>query len=202
MSSKAERTAHAIKRCKAILNPFGDKEVIGVEVGVYGAALSSTLLENFPQVKKLYGVDIYKEGFAGTLTQEKCDGLFDAVKAAMKQFGARWQLFRMDSLEAALFLPNGLDFVYLDSNHEKAHLIKEIYAYEKKVRDGGIIGGHDFDNLDYPGVSVAVQLYAEKFERKLRTDPETLMWYWVVDKTPKKVEKSKKVSRKKKGEKA
>lgn len=38
-----------------------------------------------------------------------------------------------------------LDFVFLDDNHEQAHVARELEAWWPKIRQGGMLAGHDFD---------------------------------------------------------
>lgn len=50
----------------------------------------------------------------------------------------------MDSLEAAKRIPaNSLFAVYIDGNHAEDSVIKDIRAWFPKVKNGGIIAGHD-----------------------------------------------------------
>ena len=67
-------------------------------------------------------------------------------------------LWSADSLSAALRYPNNsLDFVFLDSGHEYAHVLAELAAWWPKVRHDGVLAGHD---INLPGVRQAVQQWA------------------------------------------
>jgi len=55
-----------------------------------------------------------------------------------------------------------LDFVYIDTGHTEVQTFSEISLWYPKVKIGGVIAGHDFDNTDYPGVKIAVEKYFGK----------------------------------------
>jgi predicted O-methyltransferase YrrM len=48
-----------------------------------------------------------------------------------------------------------LDFCFIDGSHEYEDVKKDILAYLKKVKKGGILAGHDYDSL-WDGVIKAV----------------------------------------------
>jgi len=63
---------------------------------------------------------------------------------------------RMHSTQAAkCFADESVDFVFLDALHERWSVSQDIKAWLPKVRNGGLLGGHDFDGL-CPGVREAV----------------------------------------------
>ena len=46
------------------------------------------------------------------------------------------------------FENEGLDFVYIDGNHDFMHATEDVWEWSKKVRKGGVISGHDYRNDD------------------------------------------------------
>lgn len=57
------------------------------------------------------------------------------------------QVWRMDSLEAAARLSDeSLDWVYIDADHSYEAVRADIAAWYPKIRQGGIIAGHDYMN--------------------------------------------------------
>ena len=56
---------------------------------------------------------------------------------------------------AAFYEDKSLDFVFIDAGHDYTSVKKDIDAWLPKVKDGGIISGHDFMN-EYPGIIQAV----------------------------------------------
>jgi hypothetical protein len=61
------------------------------------------------------------------------------------------------SAEASRLVADGtLDFVYIDAVHTFRHVSRDIDLWLPKVRPGGLIGGHDYSQEDWPGVVKAV----------------------------------------------
>jgi predicted O-methyltransferase YrrM len=78
---------------------------------------------------------------------------FDAL---MAQTDGRITKLKTDSLTAARQMPDrSFDCVYLDAGHEVDEVSADINAWLPKVKDGGILAGHDYTS-DRPGVIQAV----------------------------------------------
>ena len=63
---------------------------------------------------------------------------------------------RMTSVEAALEIKEPVDMVFIDANHEYEAVKADIQTWLPKVRDGGILCGHDYDEA-FSGVIDAVK---------------------------------------------
>lgn len=64
---------------------------------------------------------------------------------------------KSDSVEAASFYEdNSLDFVFIDADHRYEGCKKDIEAWYPKVKDGGILAGHDYVPIKNYGVIEAV----------------------------------------------
>ena len=50
----------------------------------------------------------------------------------------------MSTTEAIEFIPDNLDFVYVDARHDYCSVHDDIQAWWPKVRRGGFMSGHDF----------------------------------------------------------
>ena len=61
-------------------------------------------------------------------------------------------------MDAAKDILDGLDFVFIDADHSYDGCHADIEAWASKVRPGGLLCGHDYDNVDFPqwGVKRAV----------------------------------------------
>lgn len=54
------------------------------------------------------------------------------------------RLIQSDSAEAAAcFVPDSLDFVFIDADHSYQGVSRDIAAWRPKVKAGGIVAGHD-----------------------------------------------------------
>lgn len=118
---------------------------IGAEVGVYQGEYSKWLLRGIPGLK-LYGIDAWKvytgyKDYSPTNMGEAMD------KAKANVAGYDCELIHAWSHEAVVqFADNSLDFVFIDGNHSYEHCVQDIALWSKKVRKGGIIYGHDYDD--------------------------------------------------------
>jgi hypothetical protein len=73
---------------------------------------------------------------------------------------------RMWSADAARYVPNAsLDFVYLDATHWFENVVADLALWVPKVRVGGIVAGHDYEDRFYADnrVSVAVQGWTKSY---------------------------------------
>jgi hypothetical protein len=66
---------------------------------------------------------------------------------------------------------NTLDILYLDADHSYEGVKKDLEAWYPKVKDGGVIAGHDFINEAY-GVRQAVEEFANRNAIKVNVIPE------------------------------
>lgn len=90
------------------------------------------------------------------------------------------ELFPIDSLKAASFFQdNFFNFVYIDSSHRYEATKNEIRLWYHKVKDGGILAGHDYKSN--PSVKKAVDEVVPKDH--LKTNVETPFGYWYFKKT-------------------
>ena len=70
--------------------------------------------------------------------------------------GENIELMIASSLDASCKFPDGyFDLVFIDSSHEHEQTRAEILLWQRKVKDGGILAGHDY-NIGCHGVMEAV----------------------------------------------
>lgn len=139
--------------------------LVGVEIGVYRGDHAVSLLSHL-DIKTLYLVDPYElyadyeEGRNHYGVDN--DPLHLAKVEAMDRLApyaekVSW-VFKL-AAEAAMDIPDDVDFVYIDGNHEERFVREDIASFFPKVRHGGVIGGHDFYNgycREHDGVVRAV----------------------------------------------
>ncbi len=71
------------------------------------------------------------------------------------------EFIRGKSLDVVDSIQNfSLDFVFIDASHEYEDVIGDIRAWYMKVKEGGVIAGHDYPH--WPGVKKAVEEYFKK----------------------------------------
>lgn len=121
----------------------------GAEIGVYRGRYSNDLLTRCPTLKHLLGVDLW-EFYKGYKEFDKILDIQDAHKEAIETYtkhGDRATMVQGYSREVAKTIPDeSLDFVFIDANHAFEFVVEDIAAWEPKVRKGGIVYGHDYDD--------------------------------------------------------
>ncbi len=140
-----------------LLGPF-------VEVGVFKASFSHTILSVWKGAP-LHLVDPWKKydkaTYFDSTQDEDQESVFRAAQRAVAPLGARANLMRMESVEAAAtFADNSIAGVFLDGNHSFKAASADIAAWYPKVMYGGLFSGHDF------------------FTRKKDTDSDALNAVW------------------------
>ena len=140
------------------LFPSGSKFV---EVGSWkgkSSAYMAVEIANSNKDIEFYCVDTW-QGSKEHLNIDLSD-LYDTFINNMKSLDKYYLPLKLSSLEAAKkFKDNSLDFVFIDASHEYDDVKADILAWFPKVKDGGIIAGHDYySGHDYfPGVKKAVK---------------------------------------------
>ena len=132
----------------AIRSDLGDifRELMfssGAEVGVESGIFSEVLLKKNPGLK-LFCIDSWKfyEGY-NNWSDERFEKDYKKAINRLKPYNAVLiKKFSMDAVKD--FDDNSLDFVYIDGNHSFQHVVNDICEWTKKVKKGGIVGGHDY----------------------------------------------------------
>jgi hypothetical protein len=121
---------------------------IGAEVGVYRGAYSEVLLKAIPNLK-LFGVDLW-DLYPGYRDYKKDDIRDAQLEATEKTKNYNCELIKAWSDQAVRkFADDSLDFVYIDGNHSFEQTVQDISLWSKKVRKGGIVCGHDYEDWSH-----------------------------------------------------
>jgi hypothetical protein len=125
-----------------LLKEMGMKK--GVELGVFAGEYSEVLMNRIPGLD-LTAIDawkIYKE-YKDYKRNETMTNAYNETKRRAEKMG--FKILPEWSVEASKqFADESLDFIYIDSNHDFAHVVEDLNAWSPKVKKGGIISGHDF----------------------------------------------------------
>ena len=129
-----------------LFNELGFKT--GAEVGVHRAQWSAKILRRVPGLK-LFLIDLW-EAYPGYKDFEKTT-IVQSYKDAQDNTKGRDVIFMKEwsHIAADQFEDESLDFVYLDANHAYEFVVRDLAKWAPKVRKGGIVCGHDYD--DYTG---------------------------------------------------
>jgi hypothetical protein len=143
-------------------------EPIGAEIGVHRGECSANLLRLhrglYLYMIDSWSPDTYKGHESGAtkeyreMYENQCSENFDHAYEVTLPYQNRISILQMFSLEAAANFPNHkLDFVFIDAAHDYESVIADIKAWLPKIKPGGWIMFHDFDNPNFPGVADAVR---------------------------------------------
>jgi len=80
-------------------------------------------------------------------------------------------VIKADSCEASKqFADKSVDFIFIDANHQYEYIKKDIEHWFPKLKDGGVIAGHD---LQFEGVTRAVKEFFGEYK--------SISNYWIHD---------------------
>ena len=168
----------------AFMNEVGFRS--GAEIGVKKGEYSERLCRNMRGLK-LKSVDPW-HGFRRN-SQKRMDIYYKITCDTLSQYGV--EIIRKTSMEAVKDVPDSsLDFVYIDAMHEFDLVMMDIILWVPKVRNGGIVSGHDYTpRTVFCGVMEAVNAYtqAHNIKRWYITDGDrergnnhgVPSWFWV-----------------------
>lgn len=149
------------------------QDAAGVEVGVFAGQMSAALLRGGSG--HLWMVDSWEAGGAGYwgdsgdwhagLNEASQDEFMRQAYKRVAFAGKRATILRMRSTDAAPLLHDtSLDYVFIDADHSHLGCAADIAAWRSKVKPGGWLCGHDYENVDFPkfGVTQAVNEFVAK----------------------------------------
>lgn len=117
------------------INTFSNsRELLLVEIGSYMGASTFFLAKNF---KHVISIDPYR------IPIEQCGAEYEFIKNLC--FFNNVSKIRMASEDAVgLFADNSIDIVYIDGNHNREYITKDIKLWIPKIKEDGFISGHDY----------------------------------------------------------
>lgn len=165
-----------IKPLFEVRNQVGlNSNSVMAEVGCYRG--ESTLVWALSNAK-VYAIDPWRKGFFPNLTRfqfinwsmikhalknETFENLININRNVEHDFDQRlWlhknvQKVKKKSIEASFdFNKDTFDFVYIDALHDYRSVCYDIKSWLNLIKQGGWIGGHDYDSPLFPGVKKAV----------------------------------------------
>lgn len=164
---------------------------LGAEIGVLQGATSRGLLEAFPNLT-LIMVDLWNAYHVRSAYAKSGDAIaklhqlqhianeqiaFDATAFASD----RRMLLRANSAIACRAIGDqSLDFVFIDADHTYDAVKADIEAWWSKVKQGGLLSGHDYDSrLDRSGkwgVKRAVSEFSDRLKLAVHVGRHHVWW--------------------------
>lgn len=165
----------------------GVSEGVFVEVGTAYGGLALAMLQAHPKLR-VFTVDPFLGGYDGR------DAMSDLFKGFSEKYGAdkfpalwaRALAFEAGSLYgcryanynelshigAAHFPPRSIDAIFIDGDHTKEGVVKDITAWRGVLKMGKLMIFNDYQHGHWPGVVEAVNEHAAKTEQALYTLPQ------------------------------
>jgi predicted O-methyltransferase YrrM len=128
--------------------------LIMAEVGCYAGESTKMFLES-GKITLLYAIDIWEDemdNFKKIQSSHDFSVVEKTFDESTKEFDVK--KIKMCFSDALDSLPT-LDFIYIDANHDYEFVKDDITNALKKIKNGGLIAGHDYDK-ESPGVIKAV----------------------------------------------
>jgi hypothetical protein len=132
---------------------IGKENLVGAEIRVLRGQNAKEILDNL-SIEKLYLIDNWKHKKGGYHIAEKhLRGHEDKIV---------WLLGQSEKVVKNI-KDKELDFVYVDGDHTEIQVALDLKMYYPKVKDGGLLCGHDYQE----GKPIGVNLAVDKFFKKL-----------------------------------
>lgn len=139
------------------------RQLVGAEIGVAEGLHARDMLQNW-KIKKLYLVDVWQtleQPGDASEPQEWHDANYDNMIEITKPWEKKMTVLKGLSVEMAKKVKDeSLDFIYLDGDHSYEGVLADLEAWYPKVKEGGLVSGHDYLNSNY-GVQRAVLDFAK-----------------------------------------
>lgn len=132
---------------------------LAVEIGVFKGAFSAAFLDVW-KGEKLYLVDPWTKldtsEYNDPLNESHWDQVYNECRSNIQRHKSRAVIMEMKSVEAYSHISDLLDFVYLDGNHSYSNVKWDIENWWAKIRENGVLAGHDIFSVKHAGVTSAV----------------------------------------------
>lgn len=181
------RWSELVDRLEKLHEELGGKLKIA-EIGVWEGDTVKQLLKS-PYIQEYHLIDPWEAArpdsswyisgskLAG-YTQGRFDQAFKKAIEVIKNDRDRVKIHRKKSLDiVGKFEDHSLDLVFIDGDHSYQGVSDDIKAWLPKIKFGGYIGGHDFDEPRFSGVREAVEENFNMDEIELGDD---YTWFYRV----------------------
>jgi len=139
------------------------KNAVVAEIGVDEGTFSSQIL-NICSPKKLHLIDAWDSAQYGIDKFNATKKAVDFAEKGVVEISKGYSYVELEKFPDGFF-----DWVYLDTDHMYGTTVKELEVCLRKVKDGGIISGHDYvtrcyNNYTRYGVVEAVNEFCMKYD--------------------------------------
>ncbi len=130
----------------------------GVEIGVADGRFSKWVTDNCPNLEALYCIDHYPTGYERynkTRYTEDEQTMFRAKFLRVAEERRKIKIIENPSALAVKMF-GYIDFAFIDADHSYEGCANDIELWYDKIKPGGVIAGHDYNEKLFPGVVRAV----------------------------------------------
>jgi len=114
--------------------------------------------------------------------QKWYDDMYEKVMVGVRKNNGRAKVIREESVEGAKRIDNhSLDGIYLDGIHDFPNMINDLWAWIPKVKENGIVAGHDYFNR-FLGLIRAVDfVFGDDFIIPINRTGDDYSFNWYVE---------------------
>jgi hypothetical protein len=141
------------------------KNSVGAELGVYLGEFSQEIL-NSVRPDKLYLIDVWD--FIELSYKDKLmrnhKSQHNNYRTVLKKFyniSNTFMIRAKTDIVSEVFPSEYFDWVYIDADHSYEGCMNDLTNCDPLVKNDGLILGHDFDEISFPGVIRAVQEFVK-----------------------------------------
>ncbi len=142
---------------RTLIESLGSDFTKAVEVGVRTGWFSKYILDNTSM--HVTAIDPWEDN------QELSNStqVYKECQERLSVYGDRCTLLKAYSPQCSEeFANESLDFVYIDALHDYDSVKSDMEAWFPKIKQGGILAGHDYSLQDWPGIFTAVEEFGEE----------------------------------------
>lgn len=130
---------------------FANRDITAIEIGTGTAQTLEVVLGLSPNLKLVYTIDPYihdaTSQFEAHAPVEKQEEWKEIARARIEKYADRVVWIQDTSDNAVTLTPSQVDMVWIDGDHTRSQVLKDLINYYPKVVKGGIFGGHDYQHV-------------------------------------------------------
>lgn len=158
-----------------------------IEVGVWEgdslSILTKLLVKNNKNDFRVFGIDLWQSppDMVKKYGEERMANAFNTCRKCLKEkkIDHLIELMVIDSVKGAEFFEDkSVDYVFIDADHSYESVLADITVWYPKVKEGGIISGHDYKWWDT--VKKAVDdFFAKQYSSSISLSDSKDIWFHI-----------------------
>lgn len=157
------------------------KGLVGAEVGVNLGQNALNMLQTL-DIKKLYLIDPYTEYLEWNYTEEVNTARKEMAHRRLEQYKDKIVWIERRASNAIDYVDEELDFVYIDGCHAYKSVKEDIYLYSDKIKNDGLLAGHDYDDNSSGVVKAVNEIFRGKENITGRSLDGLARDWWIIKK--------------------